>query len=70
MSVKSTRGTINKAVRDLNVNWQQCKNYWNDVKSKEFEEKYIAPLPDAVTATSSIIDEIDKVLRKIKRDCE
>ncbi|MEE2809012.1 MAG: hypothetical protein VYB73_06835 [Verrucomicrobiota bacterium] len=70
MSVKSTRGTINKAVRDLNVNWQQCKNYWNDVKSKEFEEKYIAPLPDAVTATSSIIDEIDKVLSKIKRDCE
>jgi len=70
MSVKSTRGTINKAVRDLNVNWQQCKNYWNDVKSKEFEEKYISPLPDAVTATSSIIDEIDKVLSKIKRDCE
>ena len=70
MSVKSTRGTINKAVRDLNVNWQQCKNHWNDVKSKEFEEKYIAPLPDAVTATSSIIDEIDKVLNKIKRDCE
>ncbi|MDA7605536.1 hypothetical protein OAK04_00050 [Verrucomicrobia bacterium] len=70
MSVKSTRGTINKAVRDLNVNWQQCKNHWNDVKSKEFEEKYIVPLPDAVTATSSIIDEIDKVLNKIKRDCE
>ena len=45
---------------------QQCKNYWTDVKSKEFEEKYIAPLPDAVTATSSIIDEIDKILTKIK----
>ena len=43
MSVKSARGTINKAVRDLNVNWQQCKNHWNDVKSKEFEEKYIVP---------------------------
>ncbi|HIG84243.1 MAG TPA: hypothetical protein EYG40_14210 [Verrucomicrobia bacterium] len=70
MSVKSTRGTINKAVRDLNVSWQQCKNYWADSKSKEFEEKYIAPLPDAVTATSSIIDEIDKILTKIKRDCE
>ena len=70
MSVKSTRGTINKAVRDLNVSWQQCKNYWTDVKSKEFEEKYITPLPDAVTATSSIIDEIDKILTKIKRDCE
>ena len=70
MSVKSTRGAINKSVRELNVSWQQCKNYWHDAKAREFEDKYITPLPDAVTAASSIIDEIDKILTKIRRDCE
>ena len=70
MSVKSTRGVLAKASRDLNVSWHQARNYWNDAKAREFQEKYIAPLPDALNSASSIIEELDKVLTKINRDCE
>ena len=70
MSVRSSRGTLSKAVRDLNVAWGQTKNYWRDAKAREFEEKYIDPLPDALNNASSIIEELDRVLTKIRRDCE
>ena len=70
MSVKSTRGMLTNAVRDLNTRWSQTKNYWNDAKAREFEEKYIKPLPDALNSAASIIEELDQVLSKIRRDCE
>ena len=59
-----------KAVRDLNVSWRQTKNFWMDAKALEFQEKYISPLPDAVNSASSIIEDLDKILTKIRRDCE
>jgi hypothetical protein len=70
MSVKSSRGSLAKAVRDLHVSWHQTQNYWRDDKAKEFDEKYITPLPDAINSASSIIEELDQILTKIKRDCE
>lgn len=70
MSVKSTRGILTNAVRDLNTRWAQTKNYWHDAKAREFEERYIKPLPDALNSASSIIEELDQVLSKIRRDCE
>ena len=70
MSVKSSRGSLMKAVRDLNTSWQQTRDYWMDTKAGEFQEKYIPPLPDAVNAASSIIEDLDKILNKIHRDCE
>ena len=59
-----------KAVRDLNTSWQQTHGYWTDNKATEFQEKYISPLPDAVNSASSIIEDLDKILNKIRRDCE
>ena len=59
-----------KAVRDLNISWQQTSNFWKDSKASEFQEKYISPLPDAVNAASSIIEDLDKILTKSHRDCE
>jgi len=59
-----------KAVRDLNTSWQQTRSYWMDTKAAEFQEKYISPLPDAVNSASSIIEDLDKILTKIRRDCE
>ena len=59
-----------KAVRDLNISWQQTRNFWTDSKALTFQENYIAPLPDAVNSASSIIEDLDKILTKIHHDCE
>lgn len=70
MSVKSARGALAKATRDLHVSWQQTAPHWSDARAQEFEKKYITPLSDALTSSSSIIEELDQLLTKIRRDCE
>ncbi len=70
MSVKSCRGALARSFRDLQMVWSQTESAWRDVKAREFKERYIAPLPDALNSASSIIEELDIVLNKIRRDCE
>ncbi|MFT4550696.1 MAG: hypothetical protein ACI9MB_004676, partial [Verrucomicrobiales bacterium] len=58
------------ASKDLSTAWDQVSNSWRDQKSKQFETKYIAPIPDSISSAVAIIDELDNVLRKIKDNCE
>ena len=70
MSTKGSASLLTQAVKDLSINWQQTKSSWQDVKSIEFEEKYIEVLPGYAAQATSVMDEIDILLRKIRSDCE
>lgn len=56
--------------RDLWGRWQQTKAYWRDAKAQEFENKYLAELLSSVDKTVGFIEQLDKLLQKIKKDCE
>jgi len=56
--------------RDLWGQWQQTKTYWRDAKAQEFENKYLAELLSSVDKTVGIIEQLDKLLQKIRKDCE
>jgi hypothetical protein len=56
--------------RDLWGQWQQTKVYWRDAKAQEFEEKYLAELFASVDKTVGVIEQLDKLLQKIRSDCE
>lgn len=70
MSTKGSGANLAQAVKDLNNAWQQTKSSWNDVKSQEFERKYIEVLPGHVTQALAVMEELDLLLKKIRRDCE
>jgi hypothetical protein len=40
------------------------------VKSREFEEKYLTPLPEYMVRTLGALEELDAVLKKVRQDCE
>jgi hypothetical protein len=40
------------------------------VKSHEFEKNYLQDLPSYVARATSVMEEIDVLLRKVKADCE
>jgi hypothetical protein len=68
MSASGARlGAITK---QLSVEWQQTKEYWADAKSLEFEQKYMQELISSVDKTVTVIDQLDKLLSKIRHDCE
>ena len=56
--------------KELSHQWQQTKEYWGDAKSQEFERKYIEELLSNVDRAVGVIDELDKLVGKIRNDCE
>jgi len=58
------------ALQNLNIAWQEVRGHWRDVKCAEFEERYLKELPSRTTQASMVIAEIEKILKKVKNDCE
>ena len=56
--------------KQLRVQWQQTREYWSDAKSLEFEQKYLQELFATVERTTGVIEQLDKLVAKIKKDCE
>lgn len=70
MSVKSSKAKLGRATKDLAAHWEEVTRSWRDTKAREFEARFIAPLPDHVRSALTIIDELDAVLTRLRRDCE
>lgn len=70
MSVKASKGKLEKSTKNLLVAWDETKESWRDAKAHEFEKHYIADLTDTVIAASRAMGKIDDLLAKLKKDCE
>lgn len=70
MSLKASKAKLARASKDLATQWDITRNYWRDQKAREFEATYITPLPDSISSAVAIIDELDAVLHKIRKNCE
>jgi hypothetical protein len=68
MSASGAR--VEALTKDLRVHWQQTKEYWSDEKSREFEHHYLEELFASVDRAVLVIDQLDKLIHKIKKDCE
>jgi hypothetical protein len=68
MNSSGTR--LSGITRELWGQWQQTKEHWKDSKSAEFERKYLEDLVASVDKTVMVIEQLDKLISKIKRDCE
>ena len=70
MSLGVSKTRLAALTRELSNNWKQTKDYWQDAKSEEFERHYIEPLVSNVEKALTVIEELDKVVARIRRDCE
>ena len=52
------------------MQWQQTKERWMDAKSLDFEHKYMDDLITSADAAMEVIDQLDKLINKIRSDCE
>ena len=68
MNANGTR--LAGATRELWLQWQETKNYWRDTKSQEFEAQYLSELLASIDKTVAVIEQLDKLLTKIRKDCE
>ena len=68
MNANSTR--LAALTKDLWAKWQYTRESWSDAKSLEFERKYLQELNASVEKTVTVMEQLDKLLTKIKTDCE
>ena len=56
--------------KELARQWEQTREYWQDSKSVEFQHKYLDELLSSIDKTVTVIESLDKMITKIRRDCE
>jgi len=56
--------------KELRAEWERTKQYWNDAKSTEFEKRFLTDLLADVNQAVNNIDALERILKKIRDDCE
>jgi hypothetical protein len=70
MSLGSSKQRLTAITKELLLRWDQTKETWQDAKAQEFERKYLAELVSGVDKTVTVIDQLDKLVSKVRSDCE
>lgn len=68
MNAATTR--LGAVTKDLWAKWQYTRESWSDAKSLEFERQFLQELNASVEKTVTVMDQLEKLLTKIKTDCE
>ena len=68
--MNASRARLEALTKELRVQWQQTQEHWADAKSQEFEQKFLQELFASVERSVAVIEQLDKVITKIKKDCE
>jgi hypothetical protein len=70
MSLRGNANQLASLTKELQAKWHDTKTYWKDTKSAEFQRTYLDELQGTVDATVVVIEQLDKLLTKIRSDCE
>ena len=70
MGVYESRGQLAKSMKDLADRWADTKLDWDDVVSRRFEERFLAPLEQDLRNATSAMDHMAHLLGQIRRECQ
>lgn len=62
--------TLIQPARELSEQWHAVSTHWRDAKAQEFEKVYLEPIPGLVNKTGAAMNELETLLKKIRKDCE
>ncbi|MFV1996172.1 MAG: hypothetical protein ACC661_12110 [Verrucomicrobiales bacterium] len=70
MSVKESRAQLMMLTKELRNEWLRTREHWQDAKCQQFDSDYMIPLREGVNGAGNVIEELEKLLTKIRKDCE
>ncbi len=68
--MSGNQGRLIGLTRDILLEWTETKNYWNDAKSDEFERRFMSELSVHVNRAVLVLEQMDELLQKVRKDCE
>jgi hypothetical protein len=70
MNTRTSAANLAQAMKNLSLEWQQTRAEWRDAKAIEFDDTYLEVLPQQVARATAAIEELEILLKKVRRDCE
>ena len=70
MSSSGNGARLDALSKELRRGWRLTREQWRDAKAREFEERFMAELESAVSSALSGIADVERVLSKVRSDCE
>jgi hypothetical protein len=70
MSLTGSKSRLAAISKGLSLRWLETKYYWRDSKSQEFEQRFMDDLLARVDKTVTVVEKLDQVLSKVRKDCE
>jgi hypothetical protein len=70
MNLSGSKNRLIALTKELSNRWEDTKNHWRDAKSQEFESRYMTELFANVDRTITVMDKLNEVLIKVRKDCE
>jgi hypothetical protein len=70
MGVYEGRGQLSKAIKQVQMRWQEATSSWNDAASAQFEKKFLEPLDADLRTAATAMDHMAAVLVQVRRDCQ
>lgn len=68
--MNATSSRLMGLTRELTGKWNQTRDAWQDARADEFDRKYMQELQSSVDKTIIVMEQLDKLLTKIRNDCE
>lgn len=69
MRLNTAKSRLASVSKELSHQWENCKIVWRDQKAVEFEQRYMTPMFDSVENALAAIEKLDKVISKVRNDC-
>jgi hypothetical protein len=70
MNIGSGGKTVAAATKALMRQWAETRESWRDAKSEEFERRFVREWESAVDRTMPVFENLEKLVTKIRKDCE
>lgn len=70
MSLGANKARLGEMTKELFFRWEETRDQWRDARAAAFETKYLRELKSDVDKAMSSMDELEKLLSKMRTDCE
>ena len=68
--MSGTGARLAAMTNQLSNQWQRTREQWKDAKCEEFDRQYIQELQASVDKAVTVMEQLDKLVNKIRSDCE
>jgi hypothetical protein len=70
MSLNANKSRLTALTKNISLRWVETRSHWRDVKSDEFNQRFMLELLPRVNKAVNAIEKLEELLKKVRKDCE